>query len=357
MKHLNLKRFASLVLSGALALSLATPAFAAPNMQTEITGTYQAADIAVTVPTKGAVIINPFGLDLKLKEIGDDGNAASGAADATISGQKIVTAPMFISNESEMNLQVGATVTGTPNGDLRFASESAAESTSKTVYAYLQATPATALSGVSTGITAANKAAAYAAWAPEAYDAATDVLVSDRETSTTNLVTLKAATLATSGSTTTITYKAGSIAMVRLSGDCPTSPRDAWTAADSTATPAVVGDGFTVTVAYTFTPVELEKYTLAANPTYESPAAAAATAVVFKVNGNTVTSAAEGDTVTVAVTTQSIQDNIEWTVVDATSNAAIAGLTGNVAKDGTTKDRTFTFTMPAQNVKVNVVSK
>lgn len=357
MKYLNLKRFSSLILSGALALSLAAPAFAsAPNMQTEITGAFQQADIAVTVPTKGAAIINPFGLDLKLKEIGDDGNAATGAVDATISGQKIVTAPMFISNESEMNLQVGATVTGTAVGDLRFASESAAASTSKSVYAYLQAAPATALTGLSTALTAANKAAAYAAWAPEAYDAETDVIVSDREASTTNLVTLKAATLAGSGASATITYKAGSIAMVRLSGDCPTSPRDGWTAADPTATPAVVGDGFTVNVAYTFTPVELEKFTLVSNLSHVSPATADATAAVFKVDNNTVTSAAAGDTVTVDVTVDSTADGITWTVVDATSNNAIAGLTGSVAKNNTDKARSFTFTMPAQNVKVNIVS-
>lgn len=345
MKHLNLKRFASLVLSGALTLSLAAPAFAAPNMETEITGTYQAADIAVTVPTKGAVIINPFGLDLKLKEIGDDGNAASGAADATISGQKIVTAPMFISNESEMNLQVGATVTGTPNGDLRFASESAAESTSKTVYAYLQATPATALSGVSTGITAANKAAAYAAWAPEAYDATTDVLVSDRETSTTNLVTLKAATLATSGNTTTITYKAGSIAMVRLSGDCPTSPRDAWTAADPTANPAVAGDGFTVNVAYTFTPIELEKYDITMPTTYTLASSRNAPA-----NVDVVASASEGDTVTITVTLDHTGDVVTFTGTDAGGNAVtVTGPTADPS-DSTNKIFTYTFTMPASAV-------
>lgn len=268
------KRFLSLALSGVMAMSLTVPALAT-NTETEITGTYQAPTIAVTVPTTGTAFINPYGLDMKLND------GATGAQDSKIVGQKIVTAPMFISNESEMNLKVGATVTGTPTTGVTFATESAANATAKSIYAYLQAERATSLTGAAaTALSAANKAAAFTAWAAEAYDEDTDILVSASATTGTDLVTLKAATV-TPGATPTVTYNRGSIAMVRLSGDCPANPREAWNAGDNSVTPAVPADGFTVNVAYTFTPVAAETYTL--------KLAAATNMASVKVNGQTVT--------------------------------------------------------------------
>lgn len=49
MKFMNLKRFASTALAGALALSMAVPAFAAGNT-TVISGAYEAVTLSVTVP-------------------------------------------------------------------------------------------------------------------------------------------------------------------------------------------------------------------------------------------------------------------------------------------------------------------
>lgn len=53
MKFMNKKRFGSTVMAGALALSLAAPAFAANNTSTTITGAYADIPIAVSVPTTG----------------------------------------------------------------------------------------------------------------------------------------------------------------------------------------------------------------------------------------------------------------------------------------------------------------
>lgn len=102
MKFKNMKRFATAAMAGALALSMSAPAFAAstPNTTT-ITGNYNAIKLAVTVPTTGKAVINPYGLPYKLGE-------------ATISGQQITTgAALIIQNKSEVALKVDAEVYGT----------------------------------------------------------------------------------------------------------------------------------------------------------------------------------------------------------------------------------------------------
>lgn len=99
MKFMNMKRFGSIVMAGALALSMAAPAFA--SNQTVISGTYTPITLRVTVPTTGAAVINPYGLPYTLGE-------------STISGQQIVTtAPLVIQNKSSVALSVAANVTGT----------------------------------------------------------------------------------------------------------------------------------------------------------------------------------------------------------------------------------------------------
>ena len=65
MKFLNKKRVASAALAGALALSMAAPAFAS---QSVITGNYKEIRLAVTVPTTGKAVINPYGLPIALSE-------------------------------------------------------------------------------------------------------------------------------------------------------------------------------------------------------------------------------------------------------------------------------------------------
>lgn len=100
MKFMNMKRFASTAMAGALALSLAVPAFAAGG-QTVIAGTYEAIDLSVTVPATGKAIINPYGLPYKLN------------ADNSVSGQQITTAaPLLIQNKSAVALVVTANLKG-----------------------------------------------------------------------------------------------------------------------------------------------------------------------------------------------------------------------------------------------------
>lgn len=340
----NLKaRICSGAMAGVLALSLAVPAFAAGNTpmntQTEITATYQKVDIKVIVPQTGTALINPYGLDLKVKDAANN--------EVTISGQKIVTAPMALQNQTAMNLKVGATVTGTVSAtsDMRFSTEAlAADNTTKMAYVYLQAGSST-LAGNATTVTAAAIATAFAGWEAEAYDAATDVIVSDRGASTENFAVLKAAKMnVTTGEFDE--YKNGSIAFVRLAGDCPADPRGGW--ADT--------DGFTVNVAYTFAPAQIPTYAVAEGTmTATGTGINAATAMAIKVEGVAVTAAAAGDTVSVDVTVDNQGDAIDWTVVDEQGNA-IDGLSGTVAKAANTS-RTFTFTMPEKAVKINIVSK
>lgn len=106
MKFMNKKRIASAALAGTLALSMMTPAFAAEKNTTNIAGTYTPITLAVTVPTTGKAIINPYGLPYTLDETN------------VISGQQITTgAPLTVQNRSSVALSVSAKLTGTvPTG-------------------------------------------------------------------------------------------------------------------------------------------------------------------------------------------------------------------------------------------------
>ena len=54
-------RVLSGALAGALAVTMAVPAFAAAN-STEITATYEEPTISVVVPQSGTAMINPYGM-------------------------------------------------------------------------------------------------------------------------------------------------------------------------------------------------------------------------------------------------------------------------------------------------------
>lgn len=106
MKFMNLKRFASVAMAGALALSLTAPAFATNS--TNITGSYRAITLNVTVPTTGQAIINPYGLPYSVGE-------------ATISGQQITTgAPLLVQNKSTVPLSVSASIVSAKKGNFVF---------------------------------------------------------------------------------------------------------------------------------------------------------------------------------------------------------------------------------------------
>lgn len=350
MKSLK-KRIFSGAMAGVLALSLAVPAFAgaADANTTVVDGTLQVADIAVTVPETGKAFINPYGLDIEVPEnAADDTNTNK----TTISGQQIVSAPMAITNESKMDLTIGASVTGVvktgstmtfatattkgtpdlPENDINYV----APATSKTAFVYLQAKASTAadtdLIGAEANVTAAKIATAYAAWEAEDYDSATDVIVSTRAATTEDLVTLRAATVDNAGA---VTYNAGSIGLFRLTGDCPASPRTAWTDTD----------GFTATIAFTFKVANIAKYdvTLSVDGTNA------------KVKDTTVsaTKAVAGDDVviTVPVTGLGTGDKVHFTVT--TVEDTPRKLNGTVVDDGT-NDVTGTFEMPNVPVTVTV---
>lgn len=340
---MKMKRLAAMALTGVMTLSLATPAFAA-SKTVEIGGTYKDVVIDVVAPAKGTAVINPYGLDIKVKQ--DPTATAEDAPTTTISGQKIVTAPMALRNRTPMNLDVNATVLGVAQGDLRFAA-AAIESTdtSKSAFVYLQAT-SSALTGTDEGdsatVTTAAIATEYAAWEASAYDEDKDIVVGEREASKDAIIRLKKATMAADEFSA---YNAGSIALFRLAGDCVTSPRDAWT----------TKDGFTTNIVFTFTPVQVATYTITANAgTFNNPATAAATMAAAP-------NAAEGDEVTLTFTTAATADVLTVTV-KTTDDTPVTVKTGTAdivyEEDGTTKTkgRTFTFTMPAGNVTVDMAS-
>lgn len=108
MKFMNTKRFASTVMAGALALSMAAPAFATGNVV--ITGTYADIEIAVEVPTTGTAQINPYGLPVTIDK--------SDRTTVDLVDQKITTQPMSIKNQSSIPLEIGASVTAVPKGDV-----------------------------------------------------------------------------------------------------------------------------------------------------------------------------------------------------------------------------------------------
>lgn len=255
------KRVLSGVIAAASAASMALPVFAATNMNTEITGTYSAPEISVTVPTTGRAVINPYGLGTTATK--------SDGTEVTIAGQ-IATGPLYITNESTLKLSVGASVLGeiTARGEgdtttpLKFATASTkgngtnpdeegyvAPATAKSVYVKLQV--------ADTKLTATVDATDEAATAANVLDAVIDEYVKETawtEAAKKELVVgikeVKGEELATLGDPAVdadgdiTSYKAGSIVMFRLTGDCTESPKTPWDE----------DDGFKVNVAFTFKP-------------------------------------------------------------------------------------------------------
>lgn len=235
MKSLK-TRILSAAMAGILAVSMAIPAFAS---STNIEGSYQDITIAVLVPKTGTAQINPYGLPVKLNTAGQ-----------SITGEQIVTKPLAIANQSEVDLAVSATVTASIKGDLKFLETApAADDTSKSAFVYLQMKQERTLvqGGLNTektGFTDAVLDPVAAAW-KQAYNADKDLVLNSRDTgaSKENMVFLKKGT-APSGGGDIMDIAAGGAAMFRLSGAVVAGPREAWTAAD----------GFTSTVAFTFKP-------------------------------------------------------------------------------------------------------
>lgn len=249
------KRILSSVIAAASAASMALPVFAA-NMDTEITGTYSAPTIAVTVPTTGNAVINPYGLGMEVTK-------SDNTTKVTVAGQ-IATAPLYITNESSMRLSVGASVSGeiTARGEedtaipLKFATTSTkgngtnpdeegyvAPATAKSVYVTLQVADTTIATADATEAkvkdAVIDEYIKDSAWTEAAKK---ELVVGLKDVKGDGLATLEKPTVGTDGAVTA--YPAGSIVMFRLTGDCTESPKTAWDEKD----------GFTVNVAFTFKP-------------------------------------------------------------------------------------------------------
>lgn len=294
MKKMSLKRFASTALAGVMAISLAVPAFAA-DKSTEFTGTYEQTTLAVTVPTTGAVAINPYGLPFTMGE----GN--------TVSGQQIATkSPLVIANKSAVALSVSVNTKGVEKGALKLVN-AAPNATANEAQVLFQIFEAPTLAG--DGVTDTETLNPLFANLKDA-DAKGSVAVlnaTDAATGTdgTDLLVLREAD-GEGG------VQAGGAAFVRLSGKVTKKPTTAWVAAD----------GFTATVVYTFEPSTYTKsagsITVAANPSLSGVAQQALTFTSALPSG-----------VTATTTTWSSSNTAVLTV--AANGSSVTGLTAGTA--------------------------
>lgn len=250
---MKIKKFVALVLAGVMSLSLTVTAFAAegeeesgPKNTVVISGSYAESDIAVVVPTTGRVVINPYGLGVSVKDSSDK--------EYNLTGQ-VMTEPMAIKNQSALTLDVGATVVATlptETGAMKLQATSTKGTPDKDENAEDYVAPATAkVAFVQLEVATTNLSGADGDVADkiiEAYSKSTTWASAGRltvgikpATSEEKLVTLTGATVSDGEFNS---YKSGSIAVFRLSGDCVTTPRTPWTEADT----------FEVTVVFSFTP-------------------------------------------------------------------------------------------------------
>ncbi len=342
MKTLK-NRIISGAMAGVLAASLAVPAFAAGNT-TEVTGSFKAVTIAVDVQPKAVAFINPYGLDIDVPEDGQ--TTTAGAATTKISGQQIVSAPMALKNKTGMDLSVNASVTTTipaaAAGEvaMKLAANTTkgvgsspeeegyiAPATAKSAFVYLEAKQEPTLIGADAAITANAIAGKFAAWAPSTFDASKHVVLNaTKAVAKDDLVILRAADMGgTNGAFNE--YKAGSIALVRLAGDCVTSPKDEWKTTDT----------FTASIAYTFAPANITKYAVTLTPT------GAQTDDTFVVDSP---NAAEGDTVKLTVTLGATSTSVTPRVIAPAAGVTLTPVAGQT--------NVWTFVMPAETVEIGL---
>lgn len=229
MKSMNLKRFASTVMAAVLALALAVPAFAS---STNITGTYRAITLNVTVPTTGSAIINPYGLPFDV-------------SGASVSGQQITTgAPLLVQNKSSVPLSVSASIVSTVKGAFVFDDNAitAGETGNKgnVLFQMFKAPGVTEanvtdMEAIAPKFAALKDADALCNTVLTKTDATATPAVPAKEEN--NIVTLKPANA--NGELVD-----GGAAFFRLSGTVAKKPTTAWTTTD----------GFTAKITFTFEP-------------------------------------------------------------------------------------------------------
>lgn len=314
------KRIASTALAGALALSMATPAFAS-GRNVEITSTFQEQVISVTVPSTGTAQINPYGLDIAIEETGK-----------ALKGQQIAMQPLAIVNGTKMDLAVSATVTGEATGDLILSSEAPArDAVTKSAYVFLQMKTEPTLveakrstaDGNIQGFDAATIANAFETWAAVKKPGANDIVLGPVAASKSNIITLKACS-PNATDATKLELQAGSVGLMRLAGVVVKSP----------ITPWATTDGFTANVALTFAPAPTPK--------------TGVTATITPATGASVTSTSQTTDLTVTVA-DADTDKIEIAKVDwvVTAGSDLATIAVKTAYSATTMTEVATVTRAA----------
>lgn len=125
-----MKKILSFVLALALVLAVAAPAFAtstpgsqeiidpsklATGVTNKVTGQTSVGTLKVTVPTSNTVVLNPYGLSLKVADGKlDDTNGTPSTA-------TVITPMQYIKNESTSKVKVSVVATGTAAGNAKFS--------------------------------------------------------------------------------------------------------------------------------------------------------------------------------------------------------------------------------------------
>lgn len=239
----------ALILVLALALVTAIPALAT---STVIDGEYDPIPLSVIVPGNVDAILNPFGLPVKI--MADDG--ATNIGSLTNPGQ-IATKPLVGVNMSEVDLYVGATVTGTPRGNFKFATSAPSKTaTTNTGLVYLQVKASSADLAYSTTVDTTTVCGGFDGtavlgelngWALPAKYSASDadkLIISTRESTKSEMCQIKKGIASVSGGDVD-TPDAKGYFVARVTGNIVQKPKTAW----------VTGDGFTANITWEFTPV------------------------------------------------------------------------------------------------------
>ena len=104
-----MKKLISMALATVMAASLACTAFATSTLTrtSNLSGKYNAPTINVTIPTSGAVVLNPYKLAYTVKAATDD-------TEAVTANDLIVFDEAQIINKSNVGVEISAVVTGKP---------------------------------------------------------------------------------------------------------------------------------------------------------------------------------------------------------------------------------------------------
>lgn len=100
---MKLKKFASAVMAGVMALTLTAPAFASSG-KVDVAGSINLPTINVVLPTTASMVLNPYGLSVKLNPKDTT---------ETPSTDTVLSPTMYVKNLSNIGIQVKATVAGT----------------------------------------------------------------------------------------------------------------------------------------------------------------------------------------------------------------------------------------------------